>query len=340
MELSDRQQRILQVIVEEYISTVHPVASENIAARSGLGVKPATVRNEMAELEAAGLITHPHTSAGRVPSDKGYRYFVENLLDSSISLPSDEQRTIQHQFHQVQGDIEKWMRLSTAVLSRAVQNAAIITEPKGPSVTVKQCQLLSLQDRTALLILITSDGTVRQTVLTLADPLAEEELTTVGNKLTALLRGKSLAVLPMADHDLSQFEREVEAQVVILLHTVEDFSVRDITYDGLVKMLNQPEFRATERVKQVIELLENGGVLLTILPDVLNQDGVQVIIGDENKLNDLRQCSIILTRYGVDEKAGVLGIIGPTRMEYGRTISGVRYVARLLSEMMRDVYGN
>jgi len=339
VELSERQRRILQVIVEEYISTVHPVASENIAARSGLGVKQATVRNEMAELEAAGYITHPHTSAGRIPSDKGYRYFVENLLDNSGNLSNDEQRTIQHQFYQVQRDLDEWMRLSTAVLSRALQNAAIITEPKGPSVLFKQCQLLSLQDRTALLILVTNDGTVRQAVITLDQQRSEDELATVGNKLTALLRGKSLLEIPLADGDLNEFERAVESQMIGLLRSVEDFSSRDITYDGLVKMLNQPEFKATERVKQVIELLENGGVLLTILPDVLNQEGVQVIIGDENKLNDLRQCSIILTRYGVDEKAGVLGIIGPTRMEYGRTISGVRYVSRLLSEMMRDVYG-
>ncbi len=340
-ELSERQKQILRIIIEEYINTVRPVASENIAARHDLGVKPATVRNEMAELEAGGYITHLHTSAGRIPSDKGYRYFVQQMLGFSpgLSLPNDEQRTIQHQFHQVQNDVEEWMRLSAAVLARTAQNTALVTEPRSVSAIVKHCQLLSIKERTALIVLLTQDGTVRQQIITLGEAQTQDELTMISNKLNERLVGRGLTTLPADEPGRSNAEREIETHLVAMLHSIEDLTTRDIIYDGLVNMLSQPEFKATERVKQVLEIIEGGGSLLTLLTDVLTQDGVQVIIGDENRLNDLRQCSVILARYGVGEKAGVLGIIGPTRMEYGRSIGGVRYVARLLSEMMEDVYG-
>lgn len=340
-ELSERQKQILQIIIEEYINTVRPVASENIAARHELGVKPATVRNEMAELEAGGFITHPHTSAGRVPADKGYRYFVQHMLgrNTPLNLPNDEQRTIQHQFYQVGGDIEEWMRLSAAVLARTAHNTAIVTEPRSSQAAVKQCQLLSVKDKSVLLVLITQDGSVRQQIITLSEATTQDELTVISNKLNERLAGHDLSNLPADEAGRSEVEREVEAHVMLMLHSIEELTSRDIIYDGLVNMLNQPEFKATERVKQVLELIEGGSALLTLLTDVLSQDGVQVIIGDENRLNDLRQCSLILARYGVGDKSGVLGIIGPTRMEYGRSIGGVRYVATLLSEMMENVFG-
>ncbi len=340
-ELSERQKQILQIIIEEYINTVRPVASENIVAKHELGIRPATVRNEMAELEAGGYITHPHTSAGRIPADKGYRYFVQHMLglSPSLNLPNDEQRTIQHQFYQVQNDVEEWMRLSAAVLARTAHNTALITEPRSTSAILKHCQLLSIKERSALLIMVTQDGTVRQQMITLSASRTQDELTIIGNKLNERLAGRGVNNLPAPDPAMSDGEREIEGQAVAMLHGIEDLSTRDIIYDGLVNMLNQPEFRATERVKQVLELIEGGSSLLTLLTDVLSQEGVQVIIGDENKLNDLRQCSVILARYGVGDKAGVLGIIGPTRMEYGRTIGGVRYISRLLSEMMEEVYG-
>jgi len=170
-ELAPRREAILGIVVREYIATATPVGSRTIAQRYGLGVSPATIRNEMAHLEEAGYLTHPHTSAGRVPTVKGYRYFVERLMEE-VELPLAEQRMIRHQFHQAGMGLEEWMRLSAAVLAHTARAAALVTAPRAPLCRFKHLELISLRDPLVLLILVLQDGTVKQQMLTAAQPIA------------------------------------------------------------------------------------------------------------------------------------------------------------------------
>src|SRR4051794_33069251 len=190
IHITDRQRQILAIIVEHYVATARPVASEHITGHYGLNVSSATVRNEMVELEKAGLIAQPHTSAGRVPSDRGYRYFVENLM-TPTALSTSEQRTIRHQFHQIEMDAEEWVRLATSVLARTVHSAAVATAPRSSAVRLKHFEFLSISDMRILIVLVGHDGTVNQQMLTLDEGWDQESLSTLSARLNAAFGGKT-----------------------------------------------------------------------------------------------------------------------------------------------------
>ena len=190
IRISDRQRAILGIIVEEYVSTARPVASEQIVNNYNLNVSSATIRNDMADLERAGLIVQPHTSAGRIPSDRGYRYFVTNLMNPT-ALSQDEQRTIRHQFHQIEMDAEEWVRLAASVLARTVHSAAVATAPRSTAVRLKHFELLAISDTRILLVLVGDDGSVTQQMLTVSESLDQSEMSTLAGKLNAAISGKT-----------------------------------------------------------------------------------------------------------------------------------------------------
>src|SRR5512135_2984785 len=199
-DLTERQERILALVVQEYVENAIPVGSETLRVR-GLGVSSATIRNELATLEELGFLRHPHTSAGRIPTEKGYRYFVESLMDE-FELPAVEQRMIRHQFHQVTLDVDQWMRLTAAVLSRSAHGAALVTAPQAERCRYKHLQLITIGEQVALLVLVLQEGTVKQQMLAISHSKSQEELTQVSNRLNAQfsgldveqIRGKNIAV--------------------------------------------------------------------------------------------------------------------------------------------------
>src|SRR5437868_2326376 len=190
--ITERQRQILTIIIEEYVSTARPIASEHITGQYDLNVSSATVRNEMVELEKEGLIAQPHTSAGRVPSDRGYRYFVENLM-TPASLTLSEQRTIRHQFHQIEMDADEWVRLATSVLARTVHSAAVATAPRSTAVRLKHFEFLSISDMRILIVLVGHDGTVTQQMLTLDESWDQERLSNLAVRLNPAFAGKTSA---------------------------------------------------------------------------------------------------------------------------------------------------
>jgi heat-inducible transcriptional repressor len=338
--ISDRQRQILAIIVEEYVATARPVASEHIAGRYDLSVSSATVRNEMVELEKAGLITHPHTSSGRVPTDRGYRYYVENLM-TPATLTLNEQRKIRHQFHQIEVDADEWVRLATSVLARSVHNVALATAPRSTAVRLKHFELLSIADRRILVVLVGHDGTVTQQMLIVDDGCSQEQLSTLANTLNAALSDRSSAEIEAWAREgantrqLPALAQEVLPAIVRILARLERPDTSHIYREGLSHMLEQPEFHHPERVQEVLELFEHDGAWSSLISSVLNHDGVQVIIGEEWHKGGMSSCSVILARYGVENQmAGVLGVIGPMRMAYGRSVSTVQYMSQLLSDML------
>ena len=337
-DLTERQQKILAIVVKEYVETAAPVGSETLRRR-GFVVSSATIRNELAELEDKGYLTHPHTSAGRVPTELGYRYFVESLMEE-FELPMVEQRMIRHQFHQVTLDVDQWMRLTAAVVSRAAHSAALVTAPQSVHCRYKHLQLILIGDQVALLVLVLQEGTVKQQMLALSEVKVQEELTRVSNRLNAQLAGLEVEAIRIKATAFSGFEADSAQIVVGLMEQIDHRTSRDIYRDGLMDILRQPEFSAMERMQTLLEMLEHRQFLEEMLVDLAPENGVQVVIGGESRHEEMNDFSVVLTRYGLPQASGVIGVLGPVRMEYARSIGVVRYVARLLDDLVARMYGS
>jgi heat-inducible transcriptional repressor len=338
-DLTDRRQAVLGLVVRQYIATATPVGSRTIVEQYGLGISSATIRNEMAYLEEQGYLTHPHTSAGRVPTEKGYRYFVERLMGEA-ELPLAEQRTIRHQFHQARLDLEQWMRLAAAVLARTAHSTSLVAAPTVAQCRFKHLELIAAHGSQALLVLVLMEGMVKQQVLTLAHPVAQEALHQIANRLNDLFTSLSADQIVASSYQLAPLEEQIANLVIEMMEEAEARSSGEIYRDGLMNIFRQPEFSEIENVRPIIRILEEQGLLEAILAEVLSSSGVQVIIGGEGRWDELSECSIVLAPYGEAGRAmGALGVLGPMRMRYGRAISTVRYVADLLSGLIYDLYG-
>jgi heat-inducible transcriptional repressor len=348
ISLSERKQQILRALVEEYIHTATPVASETLVRKYRLNFSSATVRHELAGLEEALLIYQPHTSAGRVPTDLGYRYFVEHLMrESALSL--DEQRLIRHQFYQVQNQLDQWVRLTASVMARLLHSAAVMTPPRSTEGQLKHFELLSVTDLSAHLVLVLMDGTVKQQRLLLETPLYQEELSALAVRLNELFHYKSASEVNelLRRRDLSPIEHLVGTTIAQILEQHGD-PLGDVFYrEGVVNILEQPEYsrmgpeeERNERVRKVMEVLEQNRFLPALASQLRESDGVQVIIGGENEWDDMKDVSLVVARYGREGKiGGLLGVVGPTRMQYGRAIAVVRYMTQVMNELLAEVYG-
>ena len=340
LELTERRRAILAMVVREHIMTAAPVGSQTLAERYPLGVSPATIRAEMAALEEMGYLTHPHTSAGRVPTVRGYRYFIEQLMQER-ELSAEEQCTIEHQFHQAGLDLEAWLHLAATVLARSARVAALVTAPRGREVRLKHLQLIEVREHLVLLVAILEDGTVQQQMLTTTDLINQDELTRISNALNDHLAGRTRAEILTKAGYFFNFEQEVALAVANILEEAERQLAREVVREGLTNVLDHPEFEHIERVQNVIRMLEDRSLVEALLSEIgLQRRGVQVIFGDEGPWDELRDMALVIARYGVaDEAVGVMGVVGPVRMPYERTIPTVRYVSRLMSDLLLQLFG-
>ncbi|NPV66390.1 MAG: heat-inducible transcription repressor HrcA [Anaerolineae bacterium] len=334
-ELTERQKHTLELIIKHYIETGHPVSSKSLV--SLLGVSSATIRNDMGVLEETGYISSPHTSAGRVPTEKGYRYFVQHLLDDD-QLTAVERRTIAHQFHQAPLDLEQWMRLAAAVLSRTARSASLVTAPYSKINRFKHLELIATQGRMVLMVLVLHNGEVRQRMLTLAEPISQERLSETAARLTQLALGLTAQQLRAKLYGLNALEEEVLSLVITLIEQESD-RPQLVYRDGLAELLSR--FGESEGAQQALRVLEEQ----TLLEDLINEanpsiGNIRVLIAGEGRWDNISLLSIVLGRYGVAGQAtGTLGVLGPTRMSYGRAISAVRYMSDLMSTLMVGIYG-
>lgn len=346
--LSQRKQDVLRALVEEYIHSATPVASETLVRKYGLNFSSATVRHELSELEEAHLIYQPHTSAGRVPTDLGYRYFVEYLMQES-ALSLDERRLIRHQFYQVQDQLDQWVRLTASVMARLLHSAAVMTTPRASVGFLKHFELLSVADLAAHLVVVMRDGTIKQQRLLLESPMDQEELSAMSARLNKLFQEKGASEVEelLTRYDFLPVERIVATSIARLLEQHGD-PLGDVFYrEGVINILDQPEYSSmgpegerSERVRKVMEVLEQNRFLPVLASQLRESDGVQVIIGGENEWDEMSDVSLVVARYGQEGKiGGLLGVIGPTRMQYGRAIAVVRYMAQVMNELLAEMYG-
>jgi heat-inducible transcriptional repressor len=337
--LTERQKTVLLVIVREHIEAADPVGSKRLVERYHLDLSPATIRHEMAALTEMGYLRQPHTSAGRVPTEEGYRFFVSAMMDQA-ELPQSVQNTILHQFYQATPGTEQWMHLAASVLAHQSRVAALITAPRAEIPRFQHVELISTQGRQILLVLVMAGGEVSQQLLTLAEPVLQERLSQTASRLNALLGGMTSTDIAALPRQQDALEQDVLLLVLAELRRAAETTSGEIYTDGLTNMLAAPDFAGTESARRAIKLLEERTTLQDLLARTTTNSavgGLQVLIGGEGGREELGDCSMVLARYGVTGFAtGTLGVLGPMRMSYARTIPTVRFVAGLLSDLVNE----
>jgi len=342
MELTERQETILALVIHEFVDNAHPIGSKSVVSKYSLPISPATVRNEMAVLTDAGFLRQPHTSAGRVPTEEGYRFFVRSLLGET-ELPAAEKRLISHQFHQAPSALEDWIRLATSILAQQSQAASLATIPRPRFTQFKHLELISTQGSQVLLVLVLQGGDVRQQMLTLTETADQARLDDIARQITMNASGKGALDIEKQLPDLSGLTQEVTGLAVEIMKKADVIQAGHIYRDGLSNVISQPEFADSNMATNALRLLEERSFTEDVLSSILSPTigAVQVVIDGEGAWDELRHCSVIVTRYGDPELAtGAIGVIGPVRMSYGRSISAVRYVAGLLSDLVIEFYNN
>lgn len=338
MSLTERRARLLSLIVGEYVDTATPVGSDAIVRRFDLPFSSATIRNEMAKLEEDGYISHPHTSAGRVPSDKGYRYYVEALMEER-DLPPTTKQTIRHQFHQAGREEDEWVHLAAAVLARAVENAAVVTMPKTAESRMKRVELVSIQDTSALLVVVMQQARVKQQVLIFPEPIEQEQLTTITNHLNHAFSGMSGPEISRSQVQLTQIEWHVANAVREMLTSADATGFDEAALEGIRTVMQKPEFASSDKMLNLLDVLETRNLPKFIPFSEAPADGVTVMIGAENEQDAMRDYSVVISRYGLPGGvSGHMAVVGPTRMQYPHTISTVRYLSQLMTEMLSRFY--
>ncbi len=336
--LTQRRAELLSLIIREYVDTATPVGSEAIVRKHDVGFSPATVRNEMARLEEEGYISHPHTSAGRVPSDKGYRYYVEALMRES-DLPWEAKQTIRHQFHQAGREEDEWIHLAAAVLARAVENAAVVTVPHSPEARLKHIELVGIQETAALLVVVVQHARVKQQVLIFPEPIEQDQLTLISNRLNEVFAGHAAPEIARSSVQLTQIEWHVANAVREIMDAVDHGGYDDAYVEGVRNVLKKPEFASSEKMLSLLDVLDQKTLLRLIPFEAAAHEGVTVMIGAENDQDAMRDYSVVVTRYGMPSgMSGAMAVVGPTRMHYPETISTVRFLAGLMSEMLTTYY--
>jgi heat-inducible transcriptional repressor len=331
--LDDRKAAILRAVVEEYIQTAQPVGSAHIARAAAVGVSSATVRNEMAALEREGYLVHPHTSAGRVPTDKGYRFFVDHLSPAGTSLPVAHKQRVQEFFAEAHGELEQMLRDTGRLLSDLTHYAALVVAPRRERTTVRSVQLVGLGGRTALAVAVLANGAVQKAVVDMDTDTSDDRVARAGAHLAAHLVGRGLAdEAPLPPSGDDGIDRLAAAASESLRQPPEQESV---FVGGTAQMAAM--FDAVEKVRQVLAILEQQFVVVGLLREALHEDRLSVSIGTEHGVAPLADCSLVVAPYDTDgSDAGTIGVLGPTRMNYAQAMAAVAVVSQQLGRHLRD----
>ncbi|HEY8424457.1 MAG TPA: heat-inducible transcriptional repressor HrcA [Limnochordales bacterium] len=333
--MDQRKRQVLKAVVEDYVDTAEPVGSRTLARKYGLGVSPATIRNEMADLEEMGFLEQPHTSAGRIPSDRGYRFFVDVLMDA-VSPPPELVERLRRLYAQRVDQVGRLLRQTAQVLSEATDCLALVESPRVEPVTFRHLQVLPLSERRALLLLVTEEGLVQQRLVELPEPASEGELARISSVLTRRLAGRTLdqvraTVLHELYNELSAYGALLDVALEALRPPGTD-SDRPVYVLGTRRLFRQPEFQDLRRAQAVLGLVEQQELVRELLGRKSGEELV-ITIGQENPYPDLHDCSLVTASYRVGgEIAGRIAVLGPKRMHYARISSVIELMARLLSE--------
>jgi heat-inducible transcriptional repressor len=341
--LDKRKAYILATVVYEYIATAEPVGSQTLTQKYQLGVSSATVRNEMAELEAGGYLVQPHTSAGRVPSDAGYREYVDRLMEPE-ELTSEDRRRIRDELRDASHELDELVESTTRLLGRLSNNLAFVTKPYQQTETFKHIQLIWLSPRTGVAIVVTTLGVAAQSLFESTDDLRPDDLTRLSNALNDRFADRSLR--DVVDGDVTQVADRVGADanlrnaVMMALASARSSERPPIAAAGAQNLLDQPEFHDLRKLRSILRIVEEQKTLYQIVADAMSNESVSVKIGAELGSEELTDLSVVTVPYRFGPNAtGTLSILGPRRMPYGRLVALAAGTAQTLSERLSDTNG-
>ncbi|WP_124727846.1 heat-inducible transcriptional repressor HrcA [Staphylospora marina] len=339
--LTERQRLILWAVIDDYIVSAEPVGSRTVSRKKGVGFSAATIRNEMADLEEMGFLEQPHTSAGRIPSQKGYRFYVDHLLKPYMWTKEDLMAL--HEYYAMKVDhLEQVIKHTNAVLSNLTNCVAFILGPKQMESRLKHLQIIPLHDHLAVSILVTDSGHVHQQRVTFPEGVSLSSVEKLVNLLNHRLAGVPLSKIKavMAKELYEELKRHVEhfEKLTTLLDRILQAEDEERVYaTGATRILEQPEFRDVHKLKALLDLIEGGGVLAQLVEP--NSNGVQVRIGCENDLEAVNDCSIVSAPFRiVGDVVGTIGVLGPTRMDYGRIINLIDFLSKDFSRRLSTLY--
>ena len=338
--LNDRKKKILQLIIEDYISTAEPVGSRTIARKYDLGISPATIRNEMSDLELLGYLEQPHTSAGRIPSAQAYRFYVDSLIEPG-SLTDNDMALINGWYKERRRSIDDIFQSTAKILSRMTQNVSMVLANKDTSAIFLYIKFLPLDNTHAILCIVTDDGNIDNCVVEIPLGMRPEEMDYLAGRISRVLEGKELSEI--SDELLSALHMDVAEDKVLFtsfLQAIKRMNRKQneqrVFLGGTKQLLNQPEFRDVERVKSLLGILEEEKVVRDLL--VAGEDsGLKITIGTENKFTGIQDCSMVQATYRLNGKiVGTMAVLGPTRMEYGKVITVMDYLHKYLKTMFEQ----
>lgn len=342
MDLDERKKRILKVLINDYIITAEPVGSRTIAKRYGLGISSATIRNEMADLEEMGYLEQPHTSAGRVPSDKGYRIYVDQLM-SDVKLSREEIEIIKNKIYNIAaGEIERVIKDTSKLLSALTNYTALVMTPQTSKSNVKLIQLIAMDSRTVMAMVVTNTGIVRNVMIKLSRPITGDKLNTINNILNDKLRGLTveeinLGIISEVQKDMTGYYEILNEIIPILNESLSYIDQGEVFLDGSSNIFKYPEYNVIEKAKTFLSMLDKKDFLYKLLST--EGENINISIGHENDVDEINDCSVITANYKIgDEVVGSIGIIGPTRMYYARVRAVLRYITDCLNDLLTNYY--
>ncbi|ALS27270.1 heat-inducible transcriptional repressor HrcA [Paenibacillus cisolokensis] len=339
--LTERQRMILNAIVDDYIRSAEPVGSRSISKRGDVGYSAATIRNEMADLEELGFLEQPHTSAGRVPSIKGYRYYVDHLVKLG-DVNEHELKLLRSYIAEKMRGMEQVTQHAAMILSNLTNYTSIFLGPETFNTTLKHFQLVPLNEDTAVAIIVTSTGHVENTTVSIPSDMSMSDMERIVNILNAKLAGVPLVQLRSklfseVGEELSRYAAHCERMIDVLTGVLKEGEGNRVFLSGTTNILTQPEFKDVDKVKTLLDLLEETPTIMKLFADL--PAGIQVRIGTENEHEAINNCSLITATFSIDgQSLGTIGILGPTRMEYGKVISLLDVLSKDLAVLMARWY--
>ncbi len=339
MELTERKLRILQAIISDYVRSAEPVGSRTLSKRFDMQVSPATIRNEMSDLEDMGYLTHPHTSAGRVPSDKAYRLYVNDMM-GKVEVSEDVKKSIQETLRSDIDEFDRTIQRAAELLSEITNLASFAVTPTKTEDRLKFVNLLPVDENSVVLMIVAESGKVSNTVLKLRVPYTEEALQILAKNITYNYKGRTITEV-LTGNIIEDFHSDIEALSLLAGHvmpnfmrTLSDMLNVNLYMDGLSHIFDIPEYSDMERARSFISMFDRKDRFLEKLKE--RDEGVMVTIGSENSDEDLSDCSLITATYHVDgQLVGKIGVVGPTRMQYGEITSIVEYLTDNLNQTFR-----
>lgn len=338
MSVNERKKQILHAVIKDYVETAEPVGSRTLVKKYNLGVSPATIRNEMSDLEDLGYITQPHTSAGRIPSDQGYRYFVDHLMDKALPKP-EEVKLIKSQLAQQMKEMDSLFRQSCRLLSKLSSYTAVMVKPRLNKGALERVKLVPVGETQVLLILINDSGMMFHQVLDLGYPVDAGRLSQYEQQLQQKLGGIDMeqmtrSLLNDIANSMSWHQQAMKQMVDLMDYALSLCSDEQMLINGTTNMLAQPEFKDVELVRTVMDAIEEGDVIKSAFSPG-DKEGVDVVIGSEMADESINCCSMVKATYHVNgQPVGSIGLIGPTRMDYAKAISLVETISKELSQLL------